>query len=774
MIGRIAERIQAHYGELLGWDLLRLAIFVLLAAAAAMVVLSRRRIAGHPAPRLAAVVAAAGAVGAAALMRPGSTAALALAAAGVALAAVADRRAVFAVVGAAALLCTGLHLAWNEAADQRALVLEEMRRRPGDAWPRGAGHALLGAFDAPVAARAWVEAGGSFSPGLRSFGLSIWVVRDADGARVAGSDDIAIGQTRHRFGRTPEGLPTLTVTTPYYVARWIVEGVDAYALVLEDRTDERSALEVVLRSVGPAGGPVTRIAAGEGALSINGRWRVSAPGAKLVGLGDELAGGLQQRAATGSIEARDGWGYARLRPPGPTSRFAITQPGRPVAAASALPQRDGCALQGFPASFTELLAANETNLLLGLVDGETRPGDPVSYPLAWQRDGAYVVVALARCGQARAARQLAGMLARQDFFGGFGAEADAPGLALWALGEVSQALGDPAFDAEVWPHVRRKVGLIRELLTADREVRHRFSGPVVPKWRRHPESDLVAEPARRGLIEGRMDWERPVFFVNAAAHLGLVSAAELAARLGQAESRSWSAMAGALLCAYRQLMAELPPDARELRNERTTINALYPTEAAEPQVVRRLLERQWRAERRDDGAFRAAPQWTYFAVAQAHQWLRLGEPQKAWTTLEWFAAHDRLPGLWVFWEGRGEENRFGLWNDVRGNVAPRGVTPHYWTSAEAQLLAVEMLAFAERARRRIVIGAGAPAQWLAGPLAVERVGTALGPVSWSYDGKGRVRVSAPEGLEVVLGAAFPRGTAIERVSYAPPAPHRRR
>lgn len=264
-----------------------------------------------------------------------------------------------------------------------------------------------------------------------------------------------------------------------------------------------------------------------------------------------------------------------------------------------------------------------------------------------------------------------------------------------------------------------------------------------------------------------MDWGRPVFFINAAAHLGLLEAAALAERLGRAEQHErWSAMAVDLLHAYRRLMASLPLDSAELRNERTTINAVYPTEAAEPERVRALLARQWRGERRDDGSFRAAPAWTYFSIAQAHQWLRLGEPQRAWTTLDWFAVHDRVPGLWIFWEGSGEENRFGLWNDVRGNVAPRGITPHYWTSAEAQLLAIEMLAFAERRQGRIVIGAGVPREWITGPLAVERIGTALGQVSWWYDGNGRVRVSVPDGVQVVLGPGFPPGTALERIQSA--------
>ncbi|MCD6043536.1 MAG: hypothetical protein K0R40_3139, partial [Burkholderiales bacterium] len=457
----------------------------------------------------------------------------------------------------------------------------------------------------------------------------------------------------------------------------------------------------------------------------------------------------------------------RLRPQAGVTRITFTDGASSPGPAAPLPRREGCAVRGFPTAFAQMLEANAAHMLLGIVDGQTRPGDPVNYPLAWQRDGAYVLVALARCGHARAARRLAGMLAREDFFGGFGAEADAPGLGLWALGEVSRALGEPGFDAELWPHVQRKAALIGRLLSATAVVRQPFTGPMVPKWRSHPESDLVAEPARRQLIEGRMDWERPVFFINAAAYLGLLEASELASRLGRTEeSRRWSAMAQALQRTYRRLMAELPDHSPELLNERTTINALYPSEAAEPDVVRKVLARRWQAERRGDGSFRSAPQWTYFAIADAHQWLRLGDAKKAWATLDWFAAHDRMPGLWVLWEGRAEENSFGLWSAVRGNVAPKGITPHYWASAEAQLLAVEMLAYGERAARRVVVGAGVPRAWLTGPLAVETVGTALGPVSWTYDGAGRLRVSAPDGVNVVLGEGFPPGTIVESLSAA--------
>jgi hypothetical protein len=70
---------------------------------------------------------------------------------------------------------------------------------------------------------------------------------------------------------------------------------------------------------------------------------------------------------------------------------------------------------------------------------QTRPGDPTHYPQSWLRDGAYVVAALARSGRNDAALALVDEFDQRDFFGGYGPEADAPGLALWALAEVLDA-----------------------------------------------------------------------------------------------------------------------------------------------------------------------------------------------------------------------------------------------------------------------------------------------------------------------------------------------
>jgi hypothetical protein len=88
-------------------------------------------------------------------------------------------------------------------------------------------------------------------------------------------------------------------------------------------------------------------------------------------------------------------------------------------------------------------------------------------------------------------------------------------------------------------------------------------------------------------------------------------------------------------------------------------------------------------------------------------------------------------------------------------VAPAGIAPHYWTSAEAVLLLYEMLAYAEKPRATVVIGAGLTPSWLERPIDVEGIGTAVGEVSLSWDGHGVVTVELPAGVSVELCPAFP-------------------
>ena len=348
--------------------------------------------------------------------------------------------------------------------------------------------------------------------------------------------------------------------------------------------------------------------------------------------------------------------------------------------------------------------------------------------------------------------------ARHDFFGGFGPEADTPGLSLWAIGETSQRANDAAFNASVWPNVHQKAEFIVRMRHTTRPILALAEGPIVPSALERPDLTLVCEPARDGLIVGRMDWGRPLLFVNASAYAGLRAAARMARRQpGRTpDAVRWDHEADELRVAWWHAF-----DRPAERGVRAGLNGLWPTDIASDQPVRYagLMQKLWQEEHNADGSFRTKPLWTYFEVAEAHQWLLLGEVQfpsatdRAWQLLTWFWNNQASPGLYTWWEGDGEENSFGLWKEIRGWVKPTSVTPHYWTAAEMLSLQLDMLVH-EKEDGTLVIGLGIPHDWLAHTMSVDGIFCSRGRVSWKWDGK--ELVVKLNGLQVpfVAGPAF--------------------
>jgi hypothetical protein len=239
------------------------------------------------------------------------------------------------------------------------------------------------------------------------------------------------------------------------------------------------------------------------------------------------------------------------------------------------------------------------------------------------------------------------------------------------------------------------------------------------------------------------------------SYAGLRAAATLARRLGHgAEAAAWEAEAKSLREAWWRAF-----DGPERDNERTAIVGLWPSgvAASDPARYRQALERQWQRARSADGGFRKRPLWTYFEVAQAHNWMLAGAPGRAWQTLEWFWSNQASPGLYTWWEGEGEENSFGLWEQIRGWADPPHVTPHYWVAAEMLHFQIDALVHVEEAggRPRLVIGAGVPEAWLSKAIDVRAVPTPLGRVDWRWDGR-RLRATLdgkPAAFQA--GPAFP-------------------
>ena len=694
-------------------------------------------------------------------------------------------------------------------APQRYQVLHQMQQRPTDPWPRGSGHVVLAEPGILEADKAYYEPAGSFSPSVGSFGVSLWL-SDESGNLQLTSDSIPEDEINQRLTwKEDSAVPGVIADTPYYQTEWSMDSSKDWRLRLtteqrkseEENANPKQALspQLAIRSVGPAGGPINNLSWDGQQLLINQRWRVTpSPLPARVSLGTESQKDwVSETSDISSWEGQNGWGYARLALAESTdwnftlhdtfqdtiqvtldsSETSSAEPALPEI--SAADTRTTVDIDLPNQEFAASLKAQVAHLMMGLVGDETRPGEPTNYPLAWQRDGAYTVVSLARAGNLQAAKALSADFAENDFFGGFGAEADAPGLSIWALEEVAIRLKQPAYDQYIWPHVQRKAEFILEMMTTASPIYKPFVGPVVPKHEEKPGAYLVAEPSEDGLIVGRMDWQRPLLFINAVSYRGLLNAADLADRLNQVESaQRWREAAAQLQTAWENAFL----NSAEADNNRTYISALWPTWIGENQkdAIAQQLENRWEKRRDVSGNFKKTPLWTYFDLAEAHQWLFVDQPERLWTTLQWFWNHQSSPGLYTWWEGDSEENTFNHWENIRGWVTPPNVTPHYWTSAEMLLMQLDMLAYSDLSADQptIVIGAGILPDWLEKPMSVSGLSMPNGKLDWRWDGqKMQVTIASKntgksaseqvdEEMKVKLGAVFPTGTPLE-VVYSP-------
>jgi hypothetical protein len=301
----------------------------------------------------------------------------------------------------------------------------------------------------------------------------------------------------------------------------------------------------------------------------------------------------------------------------------------------------------------------------------------------------------------------------------------------------------------MWPHVYRKAQYILRMMSATGPIREVVYGPIVPRHIKDANLDLVCDAAKNGLINGRMDWHRPLLFVNGVSYRGLLSAAAMANRMG-APMPEWTKAAEQLRAAWWTGF-----DTAERNNERTSIVGLWPSGVAadQPERYRAAVEAQWKKTRTAEGGFQKRPEWTYFDFAQAHQWLYLGDREKVWQTLEWYWKNQSSPGLYSFWEGSGEENGFGLWEQIRGWVKPTCVTPHYWTASELLALQLDMLAYVDE-KGVLVAGAGIPDGWAKKPMKVEGIATKAGVAAWSWDGRKLMATLDGKPVQAKLGPAF--------------------
>ena len=69
-------------------------------------------------------------------------------------------------------------------------------------------------------------------------------------------------------------------------------------------------------------------------------------------------------------------------------------------------------------------------------------------------------------------------------------------------------------------------------------------------------------------------------------------------------------------------------------NERDVVAAIWPCEWSSPEeeAVRRVFNAWWHTTRCPNGVYNPERLWTYFPVGEAHNYLLLGQRERAWQT----------------------------------------------------------------------------------------------------------------------------------------------
>jgi hypothetical protein len=202
----------------------------------------------------------------------------------------------------------------------------------------------------------------------------------------------------------------------------------------------------------------------------------------------------------------------------------------------------------------------------------------------------------------------------------------------------------------------------------------------------------------------------------------------------------------------------------EQDNPRTLISGIWPTFVVADDIrFEKALNQAWEAERTKEGGFQKQPLWTYFDLAQAHQWLYLAKPERAWSTLKWFWKESPSLDLYTQWEGEAGHDTFGGWSQVRGWLDLPPITPHYWSAAEMLSLQLAMLTYYDSRPEvnALVIGSGIPHSWFDHHMRVNGIITAAGRIDWEWSG-GTVAVHTyGKPVKVRLGPQFPKDSHLK-------------
>ncbi len=673
------------------------------------------------------------------------------------------------------------------------LAIEQMRdKHPDWIWHRSDTHIILGVPGSLEGLKTVVEPGNAFSPGPGSFGVTAWVF-DHQKGRLFTPEEMNLADISWSFAEP--GVPVV-------VSSWYAGDIQVTSRLFSDgdlvNSDVKSYLTVsvnnifgdavdislylVIRSFGPAGGPVSHIGvSGDGtALDIN-HYPLLYFGQKPTGIGvvsytetgQDIGEYLKQGKlpTIDNVEDKSTWAsgaveYRQKLHAGEEKKHEFICPVKanhrlltwlkPLSNFPALAQIEQDFTGKWHAGhlinldvpdkrFIEAFYAQLTHLYMFTVADAPRIC-PISYPIWWLRDGAYVVQALDKGGFQDFAGDACLGVKDKITFGGFGSEGDGPADAIWMLTEHYLLTRDDDYLQKIYPGLLEKAELLIKMRRTTVPIKM-FTEYVAPDYATSPVIDIFCAPAKDGLIQGRMDWHYPAFWINGFAYLAFQRMVECAEKMNDdGNIQRFKQEAIELLTA---LMAEMP---KTFGNNGRDINsALWPSGWAMQNntclpEVKKKFEEFWQKERCPDGIYKREPMWTYFEAGQLHNLLLLGERDKVWQGIEAFLTEHTAPGLYTYHESNCDENSFDQWQRTRGWDRIRYVTPHGWTAAELFLLLRDCMLYEKG--DTLIIGAGVPESWMSDDkgFGINNAPSHFGNISWQYN---------PSALSLKITAEYP-------------------
>lgn len=690
-------------------------------------------------------------------------------------------------------------------------TLQKLAEHPEWIAPRSDVRVFLGEPGAPEATKTTVEPGSVFSPGMRTFGVTWWLRRPDDNAFFA-TESAPLDTLKWRY---EDGfLPIIHCETQFGSLRahhtLFQDGTaqscsEAVCARLELMNDSESAQRVevfiALRSLGPAGGPLRDLSVGGDECSFK-LGRRDLPLLGFDGVPDAIGCGVgdpSPLARAGQVPAErhaedgQGWCFGLARfdltlAPGEAWQVSFDCPQQTYGnlvndvpgTVIPLPEKfearlerhrahwraafGSIDLQVPDADFRNAFFAGLQHMLTAMVGDQARIA-PLSYPLPWLRDSIYIIRCFDLAGWHELARSATGYCARNDFFGGFGAEGDAPGQGIWALVEHYRTTRDRGWLKEIYPAIQRKCDWLFRMRRADAPIQIIVDTPTLAFTHAERAAGVICVASRDGLIRGAMDHgiDYALGWVNQWALAGWRGAAFAARELGEtADAERFEREADELQSA---LEAYARTHADYFTHERTVNSLLWPTRAWETssmiETVESAFEVWWQANRVDDGVFTPEPYWLYFEAAQAHNALLFERRDILWQVLDYRLNHQDVPGLYGWREGGdtvGTENAvFGvtLINQLRGCQIFDNITPHGWSQAELWLLQRAILV--EEWQNGLRVFSGVPDRWLipGGRVSFQNFPTAYGTIT------GQLQVTDDGGQVAVMLTGVMPGTPVQ-------------